>query len=256
MWCLVILLNSATDNKILQRHHASLVNANMSHRVVTPQFVKENASDSVYYDTDDTLAPSNDDQSDATSSTDIVELLSDTSSEFGDNFKPRSSSPAPTSASFEVLATVKASSRLPTQQEEKLWNRRSQQAGSQRHRLTEAQQMQIVSLREAGWTHRRIAEHLNCKCSTVSSFVQRRRARIERLVSGLPGSIPRTSHAPASQSMQYVPKPEDPNTNLGHTASARGPAKRETSAAPNFSFVSEDKVEVKRNKQAKDERPF
>ena len=218
------------------------------------------ATEYPFSDRETTVAPSESCySSDATSDTEVIDLLDDDGSDFGDDGADRKASPAPTTASssssVQVLATVKAPTPPPQPDENKPIVRRGRQPGSTiQGFLTDAQQAQIVSLREAGWNNIRIAEHLNRSPNTISSFLRRRRLRINQLVATLPGSIPPAPKAGRTQPL--VPKAEDVKPNLAGPAGRGRVPKRERDVAPSLGVKQEEPRDTRPAKRAKKEEPL
>lgn len=207
-----------------------------------------------------TIDFSEDGHSDTTSDTQVIDVLSETESAYTEDFNKdgagRRSSPAPTVLTIStgtLLASVQdqpdpsviMNNTKPREEGPASPRRRGRPPGSKVTLLTESEQTQIVSFREAGWNLRKIAEHLNRPVSTISSFIYRRKLMLAKLISGLPGSsapIPRPHQ-------QQAPKPERKGPNLVGPPCGSRPAKRERSPAR----INEGAGYVKPNKRAKSE---
>ncbi|KAJ1030516.1 hypothetical protein NDA16_001425 [Ustilago loliicola] len=228
------------------------------------------------FDRESTVASSDGPFTDAAcnTGTETIDLISDSQSSFGDDQNmDRKPSPAPSFASDGSIEVVDFIQRgppppaffedekpafedmKPALEETKPRTLRNRPSGPIQ-RLTEAMQAQIVSLREAGWTIDQIAEHIDRSRSTVNSFIQRRKKRIQALIGELPGSRP--PRPPAVAGAKRGVKEEDikPFMNAPGPSQRRKVAKRETNHAPGFDFETDDLLDVKPTVRAKKEDPL
>ncbi|SPO20655.1 uncharacterized protein UTRI_00131 [Ustilago trichophora] len=193
-----------------------------------------------------TVDSSDDGHSDTTSDTQLIDVLSETESayteDFNDDGAGREIPPTPTvlttstdSSSVRLLASVQdqpnpsviMNDTKPRGEGPATPRRRGRRPGSKFTFLTESEQAQIVSFREAGWNVRMIAEHLNRPVGTIASFTRRRKLMLAKLISSLPGSS-----APTPRHHQpQAPKPERKGSNLVGLPCVARSAKRERSPA-------------------------
>ncbi|KAJ9477091.1 Dimethyladenosine transferase [Pseudozyma hubeiensis] len=112
--------------------------------------------------------------------------------------------------------------------------------------LTEAEQSQIVALRDANWTASRIAERLGRTTSTISGFLYRRRHKMNALLSTLPGS----------RGAQPSPVKRRRAAEEGGTATAAGIPDHAVRRrrVPQFRFANEDECDTKSGGVKKEER--
>lgn len=180
----------------------------------------------------------------------------------------RSSSPThtgvSTTSSFEIVATVEGGSPSPfitlmnentdpkpEPQDVKPRSPRKPRSNTIRGpRLTEVEQASIVNFREAGWTQRRIAEYLDRPENTISTFLTRRKAKIQQMMATLPGG----RYVGAAR---MAPVKRENTAGNGRQGGARRAVKRERSErsnAPDFSWAGsevDDKQDIKRVKREK-----
>lgn len=212
----------------------------------------ESAADAaVYSDGGSTIAPSEDSFSDHTSDTEPVDMLSDNESEYGD-VKPQRKIPSTPTTSSPSSSRSPAGAQSHTPPSTPKGTEPEAEAvtpprGRGRPRgsipLTDAHQAQIVALREAGWTCKRIADHINRSPNTIKAFIRRRKIKMDHLISTLPGS--------ASPAQQPAPKTDNTSPTRAGASTGGRPAKRERTSAAKADSVDSESREAKPSKRAR-----
>lgn len=134
----------------------------------------------------------------------VIEL-SDDDDDFIEYLEDRKPSPTPTRASsVEFLDVIYKEDTPfgPMVENEPAVERKPRAPRGPTTRLTVEQEAKIVALREVGWTMPQIAEHINRSRNTINSFIRRRNARINELISTVPGSQPPARRAVRRQPVQ------------------------------------------------------
>lgn len=226
------------------------------------------------FDRESTVASSDEQFNDSASNTctETIDLLSDTESSLGDDEGvDRKPSPAPSFSrddSVEVVDFIQrgpprsafSDDQKPALEDMKPYFDDTKPQPTRNHptgpRLTEAQKVQIVSLREAGWTHPQIAEHIGRNVSTVNSFLARRRYKIHAMLADIPGSRPLPPPGAARGTKRAKQEGVKPTVNAAGPSKRRRVANQEPCSARGFDSETQDLLDVKPTVRAKKEEPL